>query len=122
MGIVTGGGYFLYGDSVMLIASPNPSFMFDHWHDGDTNNPRYVMATSDATYIAYFSQNSTIEDASINNMVIYVENGRIIVNEQTEPVRVFDITGREVKNESLPTGTYLIKIGNYPVCKVVVIR
>lgn len=122
MGIVTGGGYYLYGDSVMLTATPNPTFIFDHWHDGDTNNPRYVMATSDATYIAYFTQNAAIEDATINNIVIYVENGRIVVNGQTEPVRVFDIMGREIKNESLPTGSYMVKIGNYPARKVVVIR
>ena len=122
MGTVTGGGFYLYGDSVMLTATPNPTFIFDHWHDGDTNNPRYVIATSDATYIAYFTQNAAIEDATINNMVIYVENGRIVVNGQTEPVRVFDIMGREVKNESLPTGSYMVKIGNYPARKVVVIK
>jgi hypothetical protein len=122
MGSVTGGGFYLYGDSVMLTATPNPTFFFDHWHDGDTNNPRYVVAASDATYIAYFSQNAAIEDVITNSMAIYIENRRIVVNGQTEQIKVFDMIGREVKNESLSTGVYMVKVGTNPCRKVVVTK
>jgi hypothetical protein len=37
-----------------------------------------------------------------------------------ETVSVSDITGRRVRNESLPAGVYLVQIGNRPAQKVVV--
>ena len=52
---------------------------------------------------------------------IYAQNGRIIVDgAEGETVRIFDITGRSVRNEALPTGVYLVKIGDCPAKKVVV--
>ena len=40
----------------------------------------------------------------------------------TDEVRVFDMTGRNVRNEELPAGVYLVKVGDYLTRKVVVIR
>lgn len=52
---------------------------------------------------------------------IYAQNGRIIVDgADGEVVRIYDITGRSVRNEALPRGVYLVKIGNSPAKKVVV--
>lgn len=122
MGIVSGGGQYLYGDSAILTVTSNSGFIFDHWNDGDTNNPRNVVVLPDATYIAYFSQNTGIEDVEVQDIFFEVKNGRIIVYGATEPIRVFDTMGREVKNESLPVGVYMVKIGNYPARKFAVIR
>ena len=40
---------------------------------------------------------------------------------EDEIVRIFDITGRSVSNEALPTGVYIVKVGDRPARKVVVI-
>ena len=39
-----------------------------------------------------------------------------------EAVCIFDITGRRVHNDALPTGVYLVKVGNSPARKIVVIK
>ena len=52
---------------------------------------------------------------------IHVESDRIVVEgAEDETVRVFDITGRLIRNEALPAGVYLVQIGNRPAQKVVV--
>ena len=53
---------------------------------------------------------------------IYSIDGHILVNGTTDEVRVFDMVGRNVRNEALPAGVYMVKIGNHPARKVVVIR
>lgn len=57
-GMVTGGGTYQEGSSITLTATPNPGYIFDHWNDGNTQNPRTVTVTGNATYTAYFTQNT----------------------------------------------------------------
>ena len=54
MGVVTGGGLFAEGDTVTLTAEAFEGFHFVQWHDGNSDNPRQVVAVADTTYIAYF--------------------------------------------------------------------
>ena len=54
-GIVTGGGNYLYGDTITLEAVANPGFIFERWTDSITDNPREVVVTQDSTFIAMFS-------------------------------------------------------------------
>lgn len=56
MGTVTGGGTYPAGTSVTLTATANNGYVFDHWQDGNTNNPRTITVTANATYTAYFVQ------------------------------------------------------------------
>ncbi len=50
-------------------------------------------------------------------------DGRVIVEGAAdEPIRIFDITGRSVRNEALPTGVYMVKVGNRPARKIVVMK
>jgi len=52
---------------------------------------------------------------------IRVANSRIEVEgADGETVRVFDLTGRQVRNEALSAGVYLVQIGNRPAQKVLV--
>ena len=37
-------------------------------------------------------------------------------------VSVYDMMGHIIRNESLPTGVYMVKVGSLPAHKVVVIR
>ena len=61
---------------------------------------------------------------------VYSLGGRIVVDGTTDEVQVFDIVGRNVRrhavgltgNETLPSGVYMVKIGERPARKVVVIR
>ena len=55
-GIAYGGGSFHYGDTITLKAEPNDGYKFAGWDDGNTNNPREVIVTVNATYKAIFSE------------------------------------------------------------------
>ena len=37
-----------------ITAAPNHGFLFSHWNDGDTTNPRTVFVTSDTAFTAFF--------------------------------------------------------------------
>lgn len=54
MGIVVGGGIYTVGDSVRLTAMPASGYHFVEWQDGNTQNPRTVTVTGNATYVATF--------------------------------------------------------------------
>lgn len=53
-GTVTGGGTYSQGSSVVLTATANVGYAFSQWDDGNTDNPRTITVTGDATYTAQF--------------------------------------------------------------------
>jgi hypothetical protein len=53
-GSVTGGGVFYSGEQTMIIANAFEHFIFDHWSDGSTSNPKTVTIIDNVTYTAYF--------------------------------------------------------------------
>ena len=55
MGTVTGGGTFYYGDTIEIAATPYIGFEFVSWTDGNTDNPRTIIVTENATYTAHFN-------------------------------------------------------------------
>jgi ribosomal protein L18 len=55
MGSVDGGGNYYQGEQALLVASPSEHYVFSHWSDGSTENPRTITVTENATYTAYFS-------------------------------------------------------------------
>ena len=57
-GSVSGGGTYPEGASVTLTATANSGYTFDHWQDGNTQNPRTITVTSNATYTATFTQDT----------------------------------------------------------------
>ena len=54
MGSVTEGGTYNEGDNKILTATSNNGFHFSKWSDGNTDNPREIEVTEDATYEAIF--------------------------------------------------------------------
>lgn len=54
-GYVSGGGDYVEGSEVILYANSLYQHDFLQWSDGNTNNPRTVSATGNATYTAIFS-------------------------------------------------------------------
>lgn len=59
-GTVSGGGPFRCGSPVLLSATPSNQYLFAGWNDGDTANPRSLVAPNDsAAYTANFIRWST---------------------------------------------------------------
>lgn len=56
-GVVSGGGTYEYGTSITLTASPADGYKFEKWSDGNTQNPRGITVTGNATYTAQFTEN-----------------------------------------------------------------
>ena len=53
-GTVEGGGTVSSGSSIQLKAIPNDGYKFVKWQDGNTENPRNITVTGNATYTATF--------------------------------------------------------------------
>ena len=127
------------GEEVTLTATPYAGYRFVQWQDNDTHAHRTVTVTSTITYTAYFAPLASIrETEGDNNGFRVFADGMQIVVEGTAgmPVMLYDATGRLLATRrgedahggtplrfAVPaSGTYLIKVGNHPARKVVVIR
>ena len=55
-GSVSGGGTYDEGSEVVVTAIPNQGYRFLSWNDGNTENPRTIIVTSDSTFVANFEQ------------------------------------------------------------------
>ncbi len=53
-GSVSGGGTYSIGDRVTLTAKPVFGWIFGHWHDGNTDNPRRIVVAGNSTFTAHF--------------------------------------------------------------------
>ena len=56
-GTVSGSGTYNSGDTIILTATPASGYRFVRWQDNNTQNPRTVTVTANATYTAYFEAN-----------------------------------------------------------------
>ncbi len=59
-GSVTGGGEYPNGYTATLTATPKSGCTFVGWSDGNTDNPRTVTVSGEASYIAQFAKSSYI--------------------------------------------------------------
>lgn len=62
MGTVTGGGSYADGATATLTAMPNSGYHFVRWQDNNTQNPRTITVTANATYTAYFEADGGDDD------------------------------------------------------------
>ena len=81
-------------------------------------------AKSSSISLSNIATNSAVGISNVENdgIDVYSQNGQIVVRGTTDRVLVYDMVGRQVENHSLQAGVYLVKIGNHPARKVVVIR
>lgn len=54
MGTVSGGGTYNAGSTATITATANTGYAFSHWQDGNTQNPRTITVSANASYTAYF--------------------------------------------------------------------
>ena len=67
MGSVSGSGTYNYNATATLTATPNSGYTFTQWNDGNTQNPRTITVTENATYIANFAVTYNVDIKPSNN-------------------------------------------------------
>lgn len=128
-GNVSGGGFYNNGETAVLRANAANGYRFSHWQDDNTQNPRTITVTGNATFIAYFVATQEIDDVIADDINIYSLSGQILVETaQKDEIYIYDILGRKVDGgrkscfEVPRSGLYIVKIGDLPTKKIVVIR
>lgn len=137
MGTVEGGGLFGNGDTAVLVATAKSGYRFSHWSNGaadnpllatvdeDTLNPRAVAVMSDTLFTAHFVPDTAVHSAICpvaESPKIYVRDGRVVVEaDGWQQMDVYDAMGRRVTDAVLRRGVYFVKVGVYPIRKVVVL-
>lgn len=112
-------------------------YAFDHWSDGNTDNPRTITVTSDTAIIAYFSLIDNTPDTVHIHDTIYINgNPNFSIHSDGSDIVVegaigFTITlldasrnmldtqcalnDTPIRFESLTSGIYYVKVGNIPI-------
>ncbi len=113
MGTVSGSGEYVFGTEVTITAIPNEGYHFVTWNDGNTDNPRTITVTEDATYIATFEEGVGIERRDILSELAFYPNptsGIITFNRSDiMKVEVLDAMGRMV---AVFENSYVIDLSN----------
>lgn len=119
--------------TAVIHAVANDGYRFLHWSNGVTNNPYSLTVTTDTTLTALFTTTEGIDGIGMVNAKVYQSNGNIVVEgADGNTVTLYDANGRvlatkqddysPLRFDTPVSGTYMIKIGNHPARKVVVIK
>ena len=125
-GVALGGGTYLEGTFIGIIAFANPGYEFSHWSDGSTEYYRTFEVYENATYIAYFDYNDVEEvDAIAFSLYPNPANDKIHIEglQGGAEIYIFNIMGEEVMKKvvyddneidvsNLSSGIYVVKCGN----------
>ena len=131
MGSVIGGGSYVEGSETTVSATANNGYRFDHWNDGNTDNPRTITVTENIELTAYFvatGGTQGIDDITSDQIKIYSRSSEIVIEGcENGDVLVYDVMGRIVHKGRIEApihvnniGVYMVKVGNQPPRKVVV--
>lgn len=130
------GTEFVYGTPCTVTATAYTGYMFSRWSNGITANPYTFAVLEDTELMAIFEEEGTqwIDDvATTDNIRIFSKYDRILIDGLNgQDVTIYTIDGRAIaslpkatEHVAIPvtnTGVYIVKIGNHPARKVVVIR
>ncbi|MBO7572131.1 MAG: C10 family peptidase [Bacteroidales bacterium] len=99
-GEVYGGGTFDEGTEIEISATAHDGYQFLAWNDDNTDNPRTITVTEDATYTAYFVEISDIEENNASKISIFPNPTsdmlNIISSEEISSVEIVNIIGQVV--------------------------
>ena len=130
MGTVSGSCQAYDGDTIVISATAvSNSYLFDHWNDNVTDNPRTVVVNGDATYTAYFKPVDGIDDVEMNASISLYPNPAIssvtidglpigatisVVDQQgrTTLQTTSTDTAQTLDVSQWPRGTYFVRISN----------
>lgn len=127
-------GKVTHGDKVQLKAEAVSGLLFVKWWDGNTLNPYPYTVTSDTEVKAYFlGAESPVDNESIQkeDKVRMIVNGKTlsIVTAEEAIVYIWDYKGSLFRHRKipagefasdLPSGIYLVKVGETEVKKVII--
>lgn len=133
MGRVLNTGVYEAGTTVSLYAEAYPGYHFVRWSNTETANPLVFEVNEDVELVAIFEANVGIEDVDGSNVTIFSNDSKIVVRgAENMNVYIYDVNGRIVRSEAnvsdnveftmANTGVYLVKVGNAPAKRVVVMR
>ncbi len=130
-------------DPVAIVkATARTGYHFDHWSDGSTQNPYTCVVTGSMTLTAFFASDNgqtgiETADGEDNGPKVYIEDGKIVVTgAEGEEVCLYDLMGRRIATRQgtgvhggtplrfdVPAaGAYLVRIGNHPARRIVIVR
>jgi hypothetical protein len=136
-GSVNAGGEVVENAFFTAVATANDGYEFVSWMNGNevvsTSAVYTFQVTEDITLTAVFQPSVGIDDVDMDNVTIYSTDSRIFVRgAEGHEVYIYDINGRIIDRElNAPetvefrltaTGVYLVKVGNAPAKRVVVVR
>ncbi len=137
MGTVSESGTIAENGYWTATATANEGYEFVAWMNGNdtasTNSTYVFQVTEDVTLTAIFKVKVGINDVDMNNVTIYSADTRIFVRgAEGYDVYVYDVNGRTIARQSnaadaiefrmATTGVYLVKVGNAPAKRVIVVR
>ena len=125
---VAGSGDFPLGTEVSIGAFEAHGYVFSHWSDDATQNPRTVTVTGDMTLTAYYDLVGIDKPDGAPMAIVYSRDSRIYISgASNHPVTIYDALGRQVwasreaqlstlnsqlSTPVLPSGLYLVQIAN----------
>ena len=71
MGSTIGSGTYSEGTTLQIMAVPNSGYEFRGWTDGNTDNPRTITVTGDATYTAEFAEEGSVPGGNVTMTVTF---------------------------------------------------
>ncbi len=133
MGIVIGAGQYAEGSVVTLMARSKLGHHFVSWSNGVTDSIYVFTLTADTTLVATFAPNVGIETVDYSNISIYSADSRVYVKgAEGMTIYIYDVNGRCMARRANAadietfqvetTGVILVKAGNAPAKRVIVVR
>jgi hypothetical protein len=134
MGSVSEGGTWAEGEEVTIEAYHADGYLFSHWNDGDTTNPRFIVLTSDTSFTAYFIDDPLgIDERTMEQITVSSCHGNIVIRfDSPKPLWIYYVDGRLLVHKTVvasgaysipvPNGVYIVKAGDRYIKKVVVME
>ena len=121
-GIGAGSGSYPEGCVVTIVGLPMEGYRFVSWNDGNTDNPRQITISENASYVANFGTVDIEEAPEVQNLSVYPNptNGVVTISEyDVNKVEIYDGVGKKVREytsqrvldlSDLSSGEYILRI------------
>ena len=125
-GFILGAGTYIAGSIATIAAIPADGFIFVKWSDGTTSNPKEVIVDEDIVLAAYFEFTS-VDENGMGAVSLYPNpaNDKLFLEGLKEEceISIYNTMGTKVNTtmlqgdseinvSDLPSGLYLVRIGD----------